>query len=92
VRANQVGPRKPIACSPACPAAFSFGNSNRSQIAYARFGFTGSAVSEFLSFSTVSEVSLRSVATGPQLAPPSVDRLTSIALLLSCATSIARLM
>jgi len=40
----------------------------------------GSAVSEFLSFSTWPLVSRIRVLGGPQLAPPLVERLTSMAL------------
>jgi hypothetical protein len=53
---------------------------NRSHTAYANDGLVGSAVSEFLSLSTWPLVSWINVMGGPQLAPPSVERLTSIAL------------
>src|SRR5687767_9522428 len=79
VRENQVGPRPATAFSNRLGFAFSLGGASRSHTAYAKLESFGSAVSVFLSLSTKGLSSRLSVIGLLQVAPPSVDRITSIA-------------
>src|SRR5215218_10021884 len=79
VRENQVGPREAGAFSNWLGFALSLGPASRSQTAYAKFESFGSAVSVFLSLSTLGFSPRLSVIGSPQVAPPSVERITSMA-------------